>query len=56
MLCVDAKCVLSLRGRTKIAVVLKQIFGPQKNETSEQHIYIYNEDARIYVYVVFLGQ
>jgi hypothetical protein len=49
----NVKCILALRGCTKITVVLKQIFGPKKNEASES---ICNKDVRSFVHILLAGE
>jgi len=47
----DVKCVLALRGCPRITVVLKQIFGPKKNEASVQlRIFIMRMPRFMYTY------
>jgi hypothetical protein len=48
----NVKYILALRG-TEITVVLKQTFGPKKNEAGES---ICNKDARTFVYILLVGQ
>lgn len=51
MLCMDVKCVLALRGGTRITFVLKQIFGPKNNEASVQlKIFIMRMPGFMYTY------
>lgn len=52
----DVKCVLALRGCTRVTVVLKQIFGPKSNKASvQQRVFVMRVTGFMYT-MLLLGQ